>query len=429
MHEWPTGGDEAWPPGDGLPPFTDEEIQFIIDYGQYDRATLRRFWTNVHNEDVNGDLVTELGEYRAIVRARSIDTDGDGNDAVYNIYPFEIGMGGSGGNNDLYHIIAFSSWRNGTDADIYAYQFINDNPGQVVQLTHDGGVMSEELEPAIATVGSDQWLVFATNRENPLAGGIKSDFDIVKLRLNYSTEGHLIAPNSYNFQDLGDPNQCDRLVQSEYDEREPDINPDATNFAWTRNYNGQNDIYVWNGGTPIRLTANYADDEAPHFDRTDPDNVIWFHSYRAGGGNCEIYYLSPTGPEGLSNMPTKVTNHSGFDGYPASRGVGGQAITWTSDRLSSDPGRFDIFFTDFVVAPFSISRYEDDPVDYIDRFSSFSYDGTWIAFTSDRKNENLDIWRAQWEITGDTGHSIPTSLTRVTNASDPDENPYYGGGG
>ncbi len=430
MYEWPTSGDDAWPPGDGLPPFTDEEIQFLIDYGEYERSTLRRYWTNVYNEDAWGDLVTDVGDYRAIVRARSIDTDGDGNDKLYNIYPFEIGLGGSGGNNDNMHIIAFSSWRNGTDSDIYAYQFINNNPGVVTKLTDDGGVMSEELEPSIATLAGEQWLVFATNREQLPAGGIKGDFDIVMMKLQYNVEGQLINPNSYNFQPT--PPDCEWIATSEFNEREPDINRSATDVAYTRNFNGQNEVYRWNPAGPItpqRITANYADDEAPHFDREDPLNVLWFHSDRSGGGNVEIYWINPINQESSFNLPTRITFHSGFDGYPASMGVGAPGISWTTDRLSPDPGRYDIFFYNFLIEPFSISRFEEDPVDYIDSFSSFSFDGTWVAFTSDRKNENIDIWRVQWDLGGGPVLPHPTNLTRVTNASDPDMDPNYGGGG
>jgi Tol biopolymer transport system component len=55
---------------------------------------------------------------------------------------------------------------------------------------------------------------------------------------------------------------------------------------------------------------------------------------------------------------------------------------------------------------------------YTDQFPSFSPDGQWIAFMSNRKDSQFDIFRMP--VTGG-------DASRLTTDGSPDIDPYYGG--
>jgi len=398
MYEWPVSGPNAWPPGDGFPPFTDEEIQFILDYGQYSRDTLRKYWCNVYNEEE-----IENGTYLSMVVAKSIDTDGEENDTLYNICPFEVAEGGGGGDETQRLIVAFSSYANGTDADIYVYHLLTK---QLIQVTNDGGAMSDEIEVTVNANGTH--ICFASNYD-PI-DGYSGDVNLYEVELQWNMGGDQLTPAHTNNTGFWTP----IADNPDYDERMPDYSPDGNTIAFSQNQNYQWEIYKVAGGLKSRITVNYSSDEFPHFDRSiAAGDWLYFQSNRAGGSNYEIYAIDPNNQESSFNLPTRITFDQGFDGYVSSRGQGGQGICWSSDR----DGDMDIMFWNFIDDPVNLTHStEASPIDAV---PSISPDGQWVAFQSDRKDYNLDIWRMRLDM---------TNIERLTNDSLPDTGPCYGGG-
>jgi hypothetical protein len=397
MHEWPTTGVNAWPPGDGQPPFDQEEIDFMSEFGNYDRDTLRKYWCNVTN-----DQAVHAGTYDAIVVAKSIDTDGDDNDTLYNRFNFKVQEGGSGGDPNSHLQVVYSSYKNEADADIYSHCFLAGD--SEIRLTNDGGRHSDELEVCINAAATT--IVFISNY-NKNSNTI-SDFELYKMPITYLGN----VPVSANSDNTG---AWVQLTQNNWDDRMPDFAPNGSMIAFSADrYGGQYEIFTLNlgGGTPFRVTQSYGNDESPNYDRSNAAGQwLYFQSDRAGGGNYEIYGINPTVVESSSNLPTRYTFNTSFDGYPATRGLGGAVLAWTSDRF----GDMDILLTDFINETQNLTP----ETDAMDIYPSFSKDGHWIAFTSDRKDGNQDIWRM---------YSDGSNATRITNFELPDIDPCYGGG-
>jgi len=394
--------DPNWPPNMGNPP-SDEWQEFITEFGGYNADTLRLFTCDIGNmQDVG------VGKYPAVVRALSVDTDGQGYDTMYNIHEIDVATGGPGGDPDKNLMIAFSSYESGTSADIWAYSL---KTGDVVQLTHDNGQNSEELDVAVSIKGEE--IVFASNYN--FAGSTpKADFDLYRVQISN------FPPN----QPWGPGNWIQFQADPQADERLPDFNFNGTVVAYCSNKLGQYEIYRKNIGTgqiPIRITQNYGSDEAPCWDKTDPtDHWLYFHSNRAGGSNYEIYGIDPTQVESSSNLPYRYTVNAGFDGYPTSRiGTADQGFAWASDRT----GDLDIYYYDDTLEwPVNLTRIVDqEPGDPqpSDMWPSISKDNVWVTFASDRTNGDNDIWRVA---------IADKTLNRMTNDTADEIDPCYGGG-
>ncbi len=398
MHEWPTTGSDAWPPGDGVPPFDEDEINFIMEFGNYDRSTLRKFWCNIANDrEVNSGL------YDAIVKAESVDTV-QGYDTMYHRYKFKVDTGGSGGDPEKRLMIVFASYRNGSNSDIYAYHI---KTSEVYRLTNDGIHGSDELEPCINTAGDK--IAFITNA-NIGGAGTKGNFDIRVLDLQFTAGGVPIEAAGDN------TGAWQPFAVTVSEERMPDFDYNGTTIAYCANTQGQYEIYtkLVGGGGEFRVTYNYAADEAPNWDRSNSAGQwLYFQSNRSGGGNYEIYGLNPQMKEGSGNHPTRYTFDTAFDGYPSSRGEGGQGLAWQSERF----GNPDVLFTDFVNDTKDLTAMENQTP--LDGYPSFSKDGMWVAFMSDRADGNMDIWKVTTE---------PNNPVRITNHEMPDLDPCYGGG-
>jgi Tol biopolymer transport system component len=406
MHEWPTTGVNAWPPGDGQPPFDQDEIDFMMEYLNYNRDTLRKYWCNITNENL-----AEKGIYDAIIVAKSVDTDWSGNpddeifDTLYQRCQVEVDVSGSGGDPTSKLQVVYASYDNGEDSDIYTY-YVLDNTN--VRLTNDGGRGSNELEACINAVGTQIAFISDYNKDTGLIG----DFEVYKLVLQYA--GNHVVPaagdNTANWI---------QLTSNNYDDRLPDFSPDGTMVAYAGLNYGQSEIYtVQNVSSfpppnPFRVTYNYGDDSAPNYDRANSlGKGLYFHSDRGGGGNYDIYFIDPTSKEGTGNFPTRLTWDTNYDGYPSSSSGSIPALTWQSDRYQ--PGNMDILYTDFVNPTV---RLTETPA--LDLFPSFSRNGEWIAFCSDRKDDQMDIFRMFFD---------GSNVTRLTKGEMPDIDPCYGGG-
>ena len=142
----------------------------------------------------------------------------------------------------------------------------------------------------------------------------------------------------------------------------------------------------------------------------------------SGGGNYELYGFDPTLTESGANSAERFTFNNAFDGYPATRphsAAYGDGLAWVSDRM----GSMDIYFTDYEMLQSANLTYLPDldpgSPQPIDMYPSFSKDGKWIAFSSDKFDGNFDIYRMlHWG----------ENLKRITFEEMDDFDPCYGGG-
>jgi hypothetical protein len=406
MHEWPTTGVNAWPPGDGFPPFDPDEIDFIMEFSAYERDTLRKYWANINNEKEEFK-----GIYDGIIVAESVDTDWSGDtddeifDTIYQRVEIEVDEGGGSIDPTNHMQVVYSSYQNGNDSDIYTHLFLD---GQKYRLTHDGNRESNEMEVSCNVAGTE--IVFISNYNKDI--GEIADFEIYKLQIQYAGD----IPVEPMGDNTGD---WDQLTSNNYDDRMPDFSPTGTMVAFSGMEFGQFEIYtVQNVSSfpppiPMRVTYNFAYDDAAHYDRSNSMGTgLFFHSDRGGGGNVDIFYIDPTSQESINNLPQRLTWDPAFDGYPSSGPQLKPGMVWQSDRYQ--PGDMDILYTDYVETTI---RLTENPA--MDLFPSLSRNGEWIAFTSDRQNENMDIWRMYFN---------GANLTRMTNDEMPDFDPCFGGG-
>ena len=399
----------GWPPPIDLddPPLSQEEIEFLEEYGFYNPETLRMYTVDIENE-----LDVIAGMYDVIVRAESTDYDGDGFDKMYHRFQVEVAQGGNGGpgpGNNLQ--IVFSSYVIDdafSHSDIWTHWF---DDGQNYPLLNSivlSGQYSEELEPSISTDGDT--VVFISNY-NQIAG-VFGPFNVYSLDVDEI--GH--TPRNYN---TGFVRQLTNVASNPNlngDCRTPDISPDSDYVAFSAYGTNNFDIYTVLEATPSgtlsRITTHLGDDEAPHFDKSIPSALgsygLYFHSNRAGAENYEIYWIDPSSQESSFNRPVRLTFDNGFDGFPTSR-YDDTAVAWHSDRY----GFPEIMMFDGIDQVVRLTENDDT-----DLFPSFSPDGLQIAFMSDRYDFQFEIL----SINTDGGNQA-----RYTFNDTPDLDPAYGG--
>jgi len=407
MNMWPDTGPNAWPP-DLVPPFDEEEIEFLLEYGDYNADTLRRFWCELSNEEE-----VEQGIYEAMIIAESVDTDWSGNeedevfDRIYNVFDFEVDQGGSGGDPVQKLQTVYTSYEGGDDADIYTYFFLN---GKRIQLTNSGDKGSDELEPCINSGGTEICFISNYNKSE----NIIDDFEIYTMPIQYGGGDFPIDQLSEN------TNLWEQKTNNAWDDRMPEyeFNLSSNRLLYCSDEYGHFDIFWMNisvgEASRQRVTVHFADDMAPTWDRSDPLNEwIYYQSNRAGAGNYEIFGIKMSSQESSGNLPDRYTFTPGFDGHPTARQYVSMeipaALAWTSERY----GAPEIMLTDFVDS-FRLTENQA-----IDMMPCFSTNGEWIAFASDRNDGNIDIYRMKWN---------GANVTRMTNNELPQVEPFYGGG-
>jgi Tol biopolymer transport system component len=415
MHEWPTTGPNKWPPSidasDGL---DQNELNFYIAYKQFAKnegstivfPTLRKYWCNVLN-----DKMKALGFYHAVVYAKSDDIDGQGFDTMYNHFWFEVNKSGTGGDPTKHPMIVFTSYKNG-NADLYYYMLETSAIGLLsADFTSPGNMHSDELEPSLHNSPTKTQVAFSSNWNNDVSGGL-DDFELYTADITFSGGVPVLLNHATDW---------DRKTNNSSDDVSPDWSPNGVKIAYSAYQTGQFDIYTLDTslpGAPFRVTVSFADDEAPAYDKSKALGTwMFYQSNRAGGGNYEVYAIDPTQKESSFNLPTRITFSAGFDGYPGSSPTGDFAFsterwgpadivrahydgsTWVYYRLSENPG-------------------EPEQNNANDLFPSFSPDGQWIAFSSDRVNDQFEIFKMAFD---------GSALTRLTFFEEPDLDPSYGG--
>jgi Tol biopolymer transport system component len=194
----------------------------------------------------------------------------------------------------------------------------------------------------------------------------------------------------------------------------PDYSQDGQVIAYMSDEFGTWDIFVTDKNATFqnRVTTNFANDEAPTFDKMQLPGTyrIYWSSNRAGGGDYNIYWINPMIQESGSNKPVwqGALNAPGFDGYPSSSYYN-NGIAWMSSR-DGDPEIF--YYQTGYEKPMQLTNNTFET----DTFPAMSPDGSFMAFQSDREDYNIDIWVMTFE--GKNPH-------RFVDGINPDLDPFY----
>jgi hypothetical protein len=415
MYQWPTNGPNKWPPSidvsDGL---DQNELNFYLAYKQFAKnagsqitfPTLRKYWCNVTNDQLRTN-----GYYDAVVYAISPDKDGQGFDTMYNRLKIQVNKSGSGGDPTKHPMLVFTSYKNG-NADLYYYMLQTSATGLLSDdVVGSGGMHSDELEASLFFSSAKTQVAFISNWNNDVSGGL-DDFEIYTATITFSGGVPVLLNHATDWK---------RKTQNSSDDTSPDWSPNGVKIAYSAYQTGQFDIYTLDTslpGAPFRVTVSFADDEAPAYDKSKvAGNWLFYQSNRAGGGNYEVYAIDPTAKESSFNLPTRITFSTGFDGYPGSSPTGDFAFeTERWGALEIVRAHYNGSAWDWIRLHESQENPEVNNAN--DTFPSFSPDGLWIAFSSDRANQQYDIYKMA--IDG-------TALSRLTFQEQMDIDPYYGG--
>ena len=148
-------------------------------------------------------------------------------------------------------------------------------------------------------------------------------------------------------------------------------------IAFVSNRDGNNEIYRMNadGSGVTRLTNSPADDQCPAW---SPDGLYIVFTSSELAGSSDIYVMNADG-----SYPRRLTTNPSVDTFPA-WSPDGQHIVYMSDMEEpgdiDNPGNFDIYV--MKADGSEIRRLTSEPGE--DTNPTWSPDGTWIAFLSDR---------------------------------------------
>lgn len=161
----------------------------------------------------------------------------------------------------------------------------------------------------------------------------------------------------------------------------PRPSADGSQLLVASDKSGNLDLYLIDAATGeelLRLTDDPADDYAPAW-LPDYSGVV-FTSARDGDDNLYLLYMD-------DGQPSRLTDSSGFDGYPA--------VSVSTDRASvafysNRDGNYEIYILNLM--NMNVLRLTNDPARDAD--PAFSPDGLWIVFESNRSG-NYEIYALQ----------------------------------
>ena len=183
------------------------------------------------------------------------------------------------------------------------------------------------------------------------------------------------------------------ITNNPFDERYPSWSPDGERIAFSSRREGNfenkfgitDEIYVMDadGKNTRRLTNNRKTDSSPSW---SPDGKrVVFSSDRDGNReNYEIYVMDADGAN-----PQRLTNNDFYDAHP-SWSPDGKRIVFSSDRDGHFIGEFGITSEIYVMDADGKNTRRLTNNRKRDSFPSWSPDGKWIAFASDRKGDDVN---------------------------------------
>jgi Tol biopolymer transport system component len=254
-----------------------------------------------------------------------------------------------------------------------------------VQITDDE---TRDLDPEISPDGSR--IAFVSDRTgNP--------------------ELHLISI------DGGDATQLTALGASELEA--PSWSPDGGKIVFSANADGDHEIYIVRLDAPLeplQLTDNQATDREPAW---SPDGeTIAFASDRIGRGYLQVFTVAADcnerfgGCEGHVYQLTRSQNSSMSPAWSPD----GQYIVFVSNRVSTDDEDIYIMRADGTDARLlTLDQYGDNGAS--DMNPSWSRDGLWIAFSSDREGPGFQIYVIStdgtriFQVTSQSGNALSPS--------------------
>ena len=157
-------------------------------------------------------------------------------------------------------------------------------------------------------------------------------------------------------------------------------------IAFVSNRDGNNEIYRMNadGSGVTRLTTSPADDQCPAW---SPDGQYIVFASSELAGSSDIYVMNADG-----SYPRRLTTSPSVDTFPA-WSPDGQYIAYMSDMEepgnADNPGNYDIYV--MKADGSEIRRLTSEPGE--DTNPTWSPDGTWIAFLSDREGEFVGLYK------------------------------------
>ncbi|HEX5837698.1 MAG TPA: hypothetical protein VFY26_07690 [Anaerolineales bacterium] len=253
-------------------------------------------------------------------------------------------------------------------------------------------------------------MLFATDRDGNFEIYVQNLADLAQTRLTnsqFQDTQPALSPDSSQFVFVSNrdgnneiyirtiANQAPvNLTNQGADDQQPAWSADGNWIAFTTNRDGNQEIYIMNrNGSDVRnLTGHPASDSAPTWFTSGSEQWIAFTTNR--DGNQEIYKVRPDG-SGLANLTLNPAN----DHSPS--GSVGTLLAFVSER----DGNSEIYtITDTGGAPTNITNHPAQDLD-----PALQPGAQWISFTSDRDGQ-LEIYVVP--VTGGAAYNLTRNASQ-----------------